>query len=1137
MRTPKFVLALLALTLALAATAAAQTTGSIAGQVQDEKGAAIPGATVTVRNTETGTSRTSQTDEDGRYRFPNLQVGAYEVTVEAPNFSKYVQTGIQLQLNQNAVVDALMKAGGVQEIVSVTENASVLNTTNAEVGTRFDDRRLSELPLATNRNVYNVALSAAGVSQLQSNQAAFTNGINYSSNGGRLRSNNFLIDGQDNNDFGVAGAAIGLNNPDLIQEVRLVTNQFTAEFGRNSSSVFNAITKSGTNEWHGSGFWFHNDNALNSCSNLNKTAGFCRPEGSTLAAGQSHKRPFRLENQLGGTIGGPLYLPHFGEGGPSWRSGKDRTFFFFSIQRWWDRRLGQGLSVDGVPTAEGRTILQQQVGSRPQVQALLNFLPVAQSGATRSETVTVGANSFSVPLGTLTGSSSFIFNDWQTSFRIDHRFNNNHTFNARYIYQDQDTIGAGQSTPPGYESSNVSRNQGLNFSLTSILSPTVVNEARAAYLRAASATVASDLRAEAIPSIQITSLNLLGLNAGATRTGIGLAANLPQYSFRNTYQMQDNLSWSKENHGFKFGVDIRRQQLAQLFKPTSRGHLVFSNLNNFVNDLGNVQINRDLPGVARVLHLDWHDFYFYGQDEWRVRPNFTLTYGLRYENAGQPIQDLVEFNDPIFAASGSNPAFRVRPIPGRDSDNFQPRIGFNWNPRTDGDGPLGWLTGGDKLVLRGGYARTHDYAYTNIALNIWSSFPFVAAFNQTNVQGAFANYLTLPINPLAFTRTQVTDDFASPTYDSFSLELQREFGRDTVVRVGYVGSKGSGLFESIDGNPRRVNCTPRAAFPAECNVDPNVGTIRLRANSGQSIYHSMQTSLEKRLSRGFSGGVHFTWSTYIDTMSEIFNNSASEIALAQEPYNRRLDRGRSSYDRPLRLSGNFVYELPWHQEQRGFAGHVLGGWQVNSFFTFQSGAPFSPLNGSDPTGALGGLASAIGIATRPNIYLTGFDVSRMTIEELYRVDQQLRAQATAQAQALFNSIGGAASAPAGPLPGPALPLTIFAAPAGVVTRNATTGVSTLTVNFNGLAAGQRAGSAGRNILRADGIGNVDFGILKNTRIGETARLQLRADFFNLTNTRNFGTPASSVTGGTGFLNQWTTDGGNRRVIVGIRFVF
>ncbi|MDQ1610653.1 MAG: hypothetical protein QOG00_584 [Pyrinomonadaceae bacterium] len=1125
-------LVLLVLLLAAAYPASAQTTGSISGTVQDEKEAAIPNATVTARNVQTGTVRTAQTNDEGRYSFTNMPVGAYEVTVEASNFSKYVQTGITLALNQPAVVDVTLKLGGVSEVVTVTENAALLNTTNAEVGTRFDERRLSELPLSTNRNVYNVALSAPGVSQLQSNQSGFTAGVNYSANGGRLRSNNFLIDGQDNNDFGVGGGAVGLNNPDLVQEVRLVTNQFTAEFGRNSSSVFNAITKSGTNEYHGSGFWFHNDNALNACSNVNKNAGFCRERGT--AGFQSDKAPFRVENQLGGTIGGPLHLPRFGEGGPSYISGRDRTFFFFSIQRWWDRRLGQGVTVDGIPTAEGRQVLQTFAGNRPQVQALLNFLPVAQTAGGRARTFTINGVTRSVAVGSLTGSSSFVFDDWQTSFRVDHRFNNNHILNARYIYQDQNTSGSGQSTPPGYESSNVSRNQGMNLALNSVLSPRMINEARAAYLRAASATVASDLRAEAIPSIQITDLGLLGLNAGATRTGIGLAANLPQFSFRNTYQLQDNLSVTRGNHALKFGGDIRRNQLAQLFKPTTRGHLVYADLNNFVNDLGNVQINRNLPGVAQVLHLDWHDFFFYGQDEWKIRPNFTLTFGLRYENPGQPIADLLHENDAVFAAAGNDPRYRVTPIPPRDSDNFEPRLGFNWNPRTSTGGVLGFITGGDKLVLRGGYTRTHDYAFTNIALNIWSSFPFVAAFNQTNVANAFATYQNLPVNPAVFTRTEVTPDFSSPQYDSFNLEVQRELTRDIVVRVGYVGSKGTGLFESIDGNPVVFRNDPASAANPAVRTDPTRGPVRLRANSGNSIYHSMQASLEKRLTSGFSAGVHFTYSSFIDTMSEIFNNSNSEIALAQDPYNRALERGRSSYDRPLRLAGNAVYELPFFREQNGVVGHLLGGWQMNAFLNFQSGAPFSPLNGTDPTGTLGGLASAVGIATRTNIY-TQLDISRMSVQELYAADQRLRAQAQAEANAALAAI--LATNP-NPTPGPlnaTLTNTLFSVAQGVIVRAPNNGPYSAQVNFVGLPKG-RVGSAGRNILRADGINNLDFGILKNTRISETQKIQLRADFFNATNTRDFGTP-NSIVSSNGFLNQWGTDGGNRRIVVGVRYIF
>ena len=220
----------------------------------------------------------------------------------------------------------------------------------------------------------------------------------------------------------------------------------------------------------------------------------------------------------------------------------------------------------------------------------------------------------------------------------------------------------------------------------------------------------------------------------------------------------------------------------------------------------------------------------------------------------------------------------------------------------------------------------------------------------------------------------VSEDFHAPTYDSFSFEAQREFSRDVVLRVGYVGSKGNGLFQTLDGNPRLPFSTVR--------VNPAQNVIRLRANSGSSIYHSMQVSFDKRLSRGFSAGLYYTWSSFIDDASEIFNPSSGEVAVAQDSFNRSADRARSTYDRPHRFSGNVVYELPYFQDQRGFLGHVLGGWQINSFFTFQSGAPFTVLNGSDPTGALSGIAGLVGDAIRPNV-ITTLDISGMSIEEIY----------------------------------------------------------------------------------------------------------------------------------------------------------
>ena len=1088
MNAIRLLLFLVTLLVVLSCPVLAQTTGSISGEVRDEKQAVITGATVSLRNVQTNDTRTAQTDGEGRYRFSGVPVGDYEVTVEGSGFAKYVQKGITLVLNQQAVVDVTMKAGGVSEVVNVVENASILNTTTAEVGTRFDERRLTELPVATNRSVYNLALSAPGVSQLGPNQTGFAAGINYSANGGRVRSNNFMIDGQDNNDFGVAGAAIPLNNPDIIQEVRLVTNQMTAEFGRNSSSVFNAITKRGGNAYHGSAFWFHNDNALNACNNLDKNAGSCNPNATVPA---KRHAPFRIENQTGATIGGPVI--------------KNKMFFFGSVQRWWDRQLGAGVTIVGVPTEAGRQVLAAQAGSRPQVQALLNFLPAAQTAPSGSLPFNIGPNTFLVPIGSLTGTTNFVFNDWQSSMRIDHNFNDNHQIYGRYIFQDSDTVGTGQASPPGNTQNNISRTQGFNLTMASVFSPTWVNEARFAYLRNASATTSNNPASETIPSIEVNQLGLQGFNAASSRTAIGLGVNLPQFSVRNTWQYQDNLSHTAGNHGMKFGVDIHRSQLHQLFKPTVRGRLVYTTLNRFVNDVAQIAtINKDLPGVARILDLDWHDFYFYGQDEWKIRPNFTLSYGLRYELPGQPITDLVQFNEPVVAAAGGDPRFIVAPVPSRDKKNFEPRLGFNWNLHTRTDGPIGWITGGDKLVLRGGYSRTHDYTFTNIALNIWSSFPFVAAATfatqsitlpgetaaAAGTPNAFVNLANPSIDPKTFARTVVSDDFRSPYYDSFSFEMQRELGRDTVFRAGYVGSKGTHLFETIDGNPRRLNAVGCVQFgplnPTDsCRVNPSVATIRLRANAASSIYHSMQLSLEKRLSRGFSAGIHYTWSSFIDEVSEIFNPSPGEIAIVQDSFNRRADRARSTFDRPHRLAGNFVYELPWFRDQRGLTGHLLGGWQLNSAFSFQSGAPFSPLNGTDPTGALSGIDTLVGNAIRPNVIAT-VPVSSMTVEQLFA----LRGTITANGNALFQT----------------------------------------------LRPGQRIGSAGRNILRADGINNVDIGILKNIRVGENQKLQLRADFYDATNTRDFGIPQATVTNN-GFLNQWGTNGGNRRVIVAIRYVF
>ncbi|MDQ3181349.1 MAG: carboxypeptidase regulatory-like domain-containing protein, partial [Acidobacteriota bacterium] len=1053
--------------------------------------ALIPNATVTVNNTDTGLTRTVQTGGDGRYNFVNLPIGSYQVTVEAANFSKFVQTGIKLLVNQNAVVDVALRAGGVQEVVTVTENASLLNTTTAEVSTRFDEKRLSELPIATNRNVFNVLLSVPGISQLSSGQTGFANGISFSANGSRLRSNNFMIDGQDINDPSVSGGQIALNNPDAIQEVRIITNQFLAEYGRNSGSVVNFIGKSGTNNFHGSAFIFHNNDSLNSCSNLDKRAGFCNPSATDESKRQA---PTRKENQFGFTFGGPLTFLAFGEGGPKIWSGKDRTFFFGDYQRWTDRQLGSGFTLRGAPTEAGRTILQNAVGNRPQVAALLRFLPAgAANGLTRS--FTANGQTFVVPIGDITGSSSIKFDDGQGSFRLDHRISDKNLLYGRYRFDSSESSGAGQVTPPGLTTISPTKTKAAVIVLNTILSSRISNEARVGWSRFDSVTNAADPSSEAIPSIEVTELGLTGFNAAASRTAIGLAVNLPQFRINDTYQIQESLSYTTGNHNLKFGVDLRRTDVKSFFIPTVRGRLAYTTLQNFVDDIAQTAtINLPLRGGDRIGFYRWYEYYTYIQDEWRIKPNFTLTLGLRYEYPGDSFSYLKEANTRVVAANGGDSRFALTPVPTADKNNFMPRIGFNWNPITNGEGILGFITGGDKLVLRGGYSRTYDANYINLNLNIAGSFPYLASITLPTTVPAFATLTTTTVpnisNPNILTRTVVAGDFRSPATDQYSLEIQRSLTSDMVMKVGYIRTRGTGLFQTVDGNPR-VACPTCNALGRDNNnavvpivlaprVDPTRGVIRLRGNRANSIYNALQVSLEKRLSRNFSAGINYTYSSFIDTASETFNPSNAEVAVAQDSFNLEGDRARSSFDRPHRLSGNVVYQLPFFDEQNSFVGRLLGGFQVNSFFTIQSGAPFTVLNGEDPSGALSGIDGLVGNAIRPNLNTT-LDLSSMTIPEIVRA-------------------GGASL-------------------------------------FRRLSRGQeRVGDVGRNTLRAQRLTLVDFGIIKNTRIAENLRIQLRADMFNVLNHRNFGVPEGRINA-PNFLDEGGTNGGNRRIILGARFVF
>ncbi len=1033
------------------------TSGEILGQVTDSTGAAVPDARIAVKNLETNATREVSSAADGRFRVPLLSIGSYEVTVQKSGFAVYKQGPIVLRLNQNADLDVKLQVSGVSETITVASDAILINTTNATVGVNFDVKRISELPLAPNRNILNLALSVAGVSQLSSgNSTIASGGVAFSVNGNRLRSNNFMIDGADSNQPSVSGLIQQINNPDTVAEFRLITNQFLPEYGRSSGSVVNIITKSGTNDFHGSLYWFYNGNKLNARSNLDKRI-FTRS-------------PWRIEDQFGGTVGGPIR--------------KDKTFFFGSLLRWTDHKFASGTSITGAPTAEGQAALRSIAATRPHVQALLAHLPAAQVPAGQPFTVQADGRSLTVPIGTLSGAAPNKLDDWQWSSRLDHRFNDRHMLGGRFLFDDRTDI-SGQAVPPGLTSQVPDRRQALTAFFNSALSPHMFNELRASYQRYATQTFAANKNSETIPSIEINQLGLTGFNAAASRTAIGLALNLPQGAYYNNYQLSDTLGVIGGTHAMKFGFDFRRVEQFTEFNPTLRGRLTYTTLQNFVDDIAQVAVINSLqPGLPRVQPYRYYDYFFFVQDEWRLRPNLTLTYGIRYETPGNAVDTLLKLGQPILAANNNSPAYALSPVPKRDTNNWAPRFGFNYR-FGQGPGLLGLLTGDGRLVMRGGYSRTYDLVFNNILLNVFSAFPFtIVTTRPANAPNSFATIDPLragtarPVvaNPNLVTRTSVASDFRSPVSEQFSFNFQREFSQNWAFTVGWVGTKGTGLFQSVDGNPTLAVNNSGGTL----RVDPSRGIIRLRCNCASSIYHSLQTSLEKRLSKNFSMGAHYTWSSFIDDASEIFNPSvAGEVAVSQDSFNRRADRGRSTYDRPHRLAVNGVFELPWHREQKGVVGKTLGGWQIGGFVSVQSGAPFSPIDGSDPAFRLTGIDSLVGNSIRPHLNTT-LDLSSMSLPQIV-------------------AAGG---------------------------RNL----------FGRVSVASPLGNAGRNILRADGINNVDFGINKNIQVTESNRLQVRAEFYNLFNSRDFGIPQARIDN-PGFGLEWNTDGGARRIVLGLRYTF
>jgi outer membrane receptor protein involved in Fe transport len=1085
--------------LSLACLVQGQTSrGTVTGIVTDPSAAVVPGATVELVGNETGVKRETKTNEAGLYRFDAVDLGSHRLTVTAAGFRTFVIQNISVAAGIVTSQDARLEVGQAQSIIEVSGEATALQYEAPVRGGSINLSSYANLPMA-GRDPTQFALTLPGV---VTNRYGFGVGT-FSVNGSRGRSNNFMVDGVDNNDVSVAGQLVTITNPDAVAEVSVQTSNFDAEYGRAGGAVVNTITRSGSNDLHGSAMYLldvTNDEAITSTQALN-------------AEIVKRGKPFYgIEQWYGFTLGGPIK--------------RNRTFFFGAFQDQRQRSMNTQNLV--TLTANGRATLNALFprGTNPRVD-LYNAVTGGVNATSQTSMVAMGDGRPSVEVGTAIWPYAYKYLDRQFLVRIDHQISPHDQLSGRYLRDKQNSPQGGASPFfPGFSTSYQYPSQNVVLTETHIFSPTTTNELRLPYNRA-------NL------DYPIDTENPLGktmplYTIGGGLTPIGVQTNLPQGRTVNNYGLQDTVSHVRATHSFRFGLTLNQQRARQFAPIRERGEIVYttttgySNFANFIDDYsGNTgSVQRDF-GSARYYPRYTRQAYF-AQDRWRVTKDLTLTLGVRYEYFGTPMNCLYKaswsglFNvDPVTAKGPYMDPTKVDP----DKNNWSPTVGIAWSPSAT-EGLLNRLLGAKKTVIRTGYQIGYDSFFNNIASNAKTATPNViatlvnaSAFPMT-ARGV-ANWSTLlptvARQPLPNdSQTLMPKNLVNPYTQRWSFGVQRELPAMWMVDISYVGSKGTRLYANEDMNPQvpssmRImpSVTP-TLYAVQPRFDAAQGSRLIRTNGGSSIYHSLQMLVDRRFSRGMMIRTSYTWSKMIDNASEIFgvgNTSLPQNTALPSMYGGLTwDRSVSFFDRTHRASFTYIYQLPFMKEQKGFLGRVVGGWQVGGLTTFETGVPLNVYNGVDADGIGGNY-------DRPLFNPSG--------------------QPGVRAQISSSSATGYVNPEAGNAP-----------------------IDKMTAMYIQLPAQSGAlpaptGNLGRNTLRMPGLNNWNMNFSKSVRTIERVNVELRGEFYNVWNHPQFGTGsvspfspgggsmasnvATSLAGR--FLNKYYLDGGGRVIRYQLRVTF
>jgi hypothetical protein len=1012
----------------------AQSTATLQGTVSDAKGAVIPNATVTVRNKSTSFERSTQTDSAGNYQVAALPVGNYTVEVKVQGFKTQVADQVTLEVAKTVLQNFQLDIGAVSEQVLVLSDLPVIETATTSVGTVINQRTVQEIPL-NGRHFVDLGLLIPGSVTPPQNgfltaplrgQGSFA--INTAGN--REDTVNFMINGINLNDM-VQNQITFQPSINTVQEFKADNSTFSAEYGRNSGAIVNIATRAGTNDYHGELFEFLRNNVFDARNFFERT---------------TQPAPFK-RNQFGFNLGGPLNLPHFGNGGPAFSyNGKNRTFFFFSYE---GLRQRQGLTISGVTVP---TLAQRAAVTDPVIKQLLPLIP----------TPNVGTNGFA-------GSATAPVNIDQGTLDISHNLGVNDRLHGYYALQ-RDERGEptlqGNSIP-GFGDTRQSRRQIFTLNETHTFGAAVVNEARFGFNR---------IHIAFTPNALLNPLDF-GIKDGVTEpiglpqmtiTGSGLnlggPAGFPQGRSDTTFVFSDTLNYLRGSHSFRFGGEWRRFYNNNTAKDT--GSFAFANMAAFLAGTANT-FTVTLGDVSSAIAQGALGFFV--QDNYKVRPNLTFELGLRYDWLMSPTERFDKFVDYV---PGANALVQVNhgiaPVYHTNAQNLQPRVGFAWDPFKDG-----------KTSVRAAYAILADQPITNLVTGNASNPPFATAVALP------ANATTQLFNATdpghAVPGSTVSPSSSDPEFDnayiqSWNLNIQREVGNGLAVTVGYFGSKGTNLRITRNLNQTFLNAALTAVRPFP-TLSPNspiapglpLLNITFREGTSNSNYNALWVTVNKRMAKGLQFNASYTFSKSID-----YNSQSSQGVTVQDSYNLRGDRGLSDFDARHRFVISGLYELPWKGNQ------LKEGWQLSFITQSQTGNPVTLLAGN---------AAAIG-ATIPAANANSFT-------GLATLRPDISGPLTISPTAATTGIGVQwfPNLVCDPRPGGSCP---------------SGSVVILPVSFINGKTIYHFGSMGRNVVIGPGFNNSDLSLIKRTKLSERQMIEFRWEVFDIFNHANFGQPGRTA---------------------------